>query len=179
LLTPLGRARHARRPPAHRPRRRRKSSIGGFTRDEAEALSEIAQESGALFLNIAAPSDSLQAGLPSRYLPSSRRAPRCIIDALFGWFVRAGHRRWFIVHDDSAEGEERAALRPLAARRAALGRNSIAGEAMLRQDDSRDLAPALAAIAETGPDVVLVLSDWRSQLDFLSRYETTRPRPRR
>ncbi|SNR70006.1 hypothetical protein EYF88_16380 [Paracoccus sediminis] len=145
--------------------------IGGFTRDEAEILSQVADETGALFLNIAAPSDALRhACRPGTFHVEASAA--MYLDELLGWFVRAGHRRWFLVHDDGAEG--RAMLdRMTASLTARHWGAEVAGTAALRVDDARGFAPALSAIAGSDADVVLLLTDWWTQLEFLSRYEAS------
>ena len=80
--------------------------VGGFTREEAEALSGVAARTGALFLNIGATSDALRhaCGANTFHIEASAAM---YLDALFGWFVRAGHRRWYLVHDDGPDGQER------------------------------------------------------------------------
>lgn len=145
--------------------------VGGFTREEAQALAGVAARTGALFLNIAAPSDALRhtCSVNTFHIEASAAM---YLDAIFGWFVRAGHRKWYLVHDDGPEGRdqyERSQLRLRERHWAA----EIVGQGLLRQDDSRDFAPVLADIATAEPDMVLLLTDWRTQLDFLSRYEVS------
>ena len=145
--------------------------VGGFTREEAEALSGVAARTGALFLNIGATSDALRhsCGANTFHIEASAAM---YLDAIFGWFVRAGHRRWYLVHDDGPDGQEQydRSLFSLKERHWAA---EVAGRGVLRQDDSRDFAPVLADIAAAKPDAVLLLTDWRTQLDFLSRYEVS------
>ena len=143
--------------------------IGGFSREEAEALSAVAAESGVLFLNIAAPSDALRLSCAATTFHVEASAAM-YIDALLGWFVRAGHRRWYLVHDDSDEGQAWFE-RVQASMRDRHWATEVVGRGLLRRDDTRDFAPVLADIAAVEPDVVLLLTDWRTQLDMLSRYE--------
>jgi ABC-type branched-subunit amino acid transport system substrate-binding protein len=143
--------------------------VGGYTREEAQALAEVAGDTGALFLNIGATSDALRhaCGANSFHIEASAAM---YLDAVFGWFVRAGYRRWYLVHDDGPEGRDRyeRSLVSLEERHWAA---EVAGTGVLRQDDSRDFAPVLADIAAAKPDIVLLLTDWRTQLNFLARYE--------
>jgi branched-chain amino acid transport system substrate-binding protein len=143
--------------------------IGGFGREEAETLAGIAEESGSLFLNIAA--DSLRRACHANTFHVEASAAM-YLDAIFGWFVRAGFRRWYFVHDDSADSQ---ALyeRALESLRDGHWGAEAAGRGMLRQDDSRDFAPVIADVGAAGPDVVLLLTDWVTQLDFLSRFEVS------
>lgn len=145
--------------------------VGGFTGEEAKALSDVASKTGALFLNIGATSDALRhACSPGTFHIEASAA--MYLDAIFAWFIRAGHRRWHLVHDDGPDGRDQhdRALLSLKERHWAV---EVAGRSVLRQDDSRDFAPVLADIAATKPDAVLLLTDWRTQLDFLSRYEVS------
>lgn len=143
--------------------------VGGFSAEEAEALSAVAEEAGVVFLNIAATSDALRHACRRNTFHVEASAAM-YIDALLGWFVRAGYRRWHLVHDDGHEAEAQYE-RVLASMKARHWGAEVVGRGVLRQDDSRDFRPAIAAIAESRPDVVLLLTDWRTQLDFLSRYE--------
>lgn len=143
--------------------------IGGYTAEEAEALAQVAEDTGALFLNAGASADRLrQSCRPMTFHVEPSAA--MYLDALLGWFVRAGFRRWHVVRDDSPESAARADR----ARAALDSRHwgaKLAGTSQILLDDDRSIAPALADIAATSPDVVLLLTDWRSQLDLLSRYQ--------
>ena len=145
--------------------------VGGFTREEAKALAGVATQTGTLFLNIAATSDALRHACSANTFHIEASAAM-YLDAVFGWFVRAGYRRWYLVHDDGAEGRDQyeRALVSLKERHWAA---EVADNGVLRQDDSRDFDPVLADIAAVKPDVVLLLTDWRTQLNFLSRYEVS------
>lgn len=143
--------------------------IGGYSAEEAEALAAVAEEAGVLFLNAGASADSLRQACRAMTFHVEPSAAM-YLDALLGWFVRAGFRRWHFVADDSLEGAAR-----LDRARAALDDRhwgaEVTGTSRILQDDDRSIAPALARIAAEKPDVTLLLTDWRSQLDVLSRYE--------
>lgn len=143
--------------------------VGGFTREEVEALSRVAGESGVLFLNIGATSDALRHSCSATTFHIEASAAM-YIDAIFGWFLRAGYRHWYLVHDDGAESRNQYE-RALASMKERHWAAEVVGSGVLRQDDSRDFAPVLADIGKAGPDVVLMLTDWRTQLDMLSHYE--------
>lgn len=143
--------------------------VGGFDREEAEALADVAAETGVVYLNIAATSDALRRECRSTSFHIEASAAM-YLDALLGWFVRAGYRRWYLVHDDGSDAEAEAA-RVVASLNERHWGAEVAGRGTLRQDDSRDFAPVIVDIAAAEPDVVLVLSDWMTQLEFLARYE--------
>lgn len=140
--------------------------IGGFSASEARALSLVAEETGALFFNIAATSDALRGtcGAQTFHIEASAAM---YLDALAGWYVRAGHRRWVILHGQDSEGMARLAR----ARDSLSNRHWGAKIAATVPVEERNFAPALEAIAAEEPDAVLLLTDWYTQLDFLARYE--------
>ncbi|PJN92877.1 hypothetical protein CNY89_25730, partial [Amaricoccus sp. HAR-UPW-R2A-40] len=74
--------------------------------EEAEALSEVAEEAGVLFLNAGATADRLRQDCREMTFHVEPSAAM-YLDALLGWFVRAGFRRWHFVHDDSPESVAR------------------------------------------------------------------------
>jgi ABC transporter substrate binding protein (PQQ-dependent alcohol dehydrogenase system) len=77
--------------------------IGGFGAAEATALSQWSAQSGMPFINIGASSDALRNDLcgPTTFHVAPSAA--MYLDALAGWYVRAGFRRWFVVQADDAE----------------------------------------------------------------------------
>lgn len=146
--------------------------IGGYTTEEAEALAGIAQEAGALFLNVGATSDALRSG-PCRSGTFHVEASAAMyIDAILGWHVRAGFRRWHFVCDDTEEGQARCA-------RAAAGLKDrywgadVVGTGVLRSGEAGDTAAVFDGISESQPDVVFLLTDWWTQREFLSHYEVS------
>jgi hypothetical protein len=92
------------------------------------------------------------------------------LDAILGWFVRAGYRRWYFVHDDGADSQELYERAFVSLEERHWG-SELAGRGILRLEDPRDVAPVLDDIGDVRPEVVLLLTDWRTQLDFLSRYQ--------
>lgn len=141
--------------------------VGGYSEAEARMLSAVARESGALYLNTGATADALRGGCePLTFHVEASDA--MYLDALLGWYVRAGFRRWHLVHDGTDLGRARLAR----ARKALAGRHwgaEATGEAIVAPGDSRAVGPALAGIAEAKLDVVLLLLDWRAQLEFLAQ----------
>ena len=139
--------------------------IGGFDANEARALSKVAQETGTLFLNIAATSDALrtECGAQTFHVEASAAM---YLDALAGWYVRAGHRKWVVLHGPDVES----AARLERARQSFGDRHWGAKIAAEIAVVGRDFGGALQAVADHKPDGVLLLTDWRAQLDFLARY---------
>lgn len=143
--------------------------VGGFSREEADALAEVAEEFGILFMNIGCPSDALR-GEGCRPLSFHVEASAAMyLDAIMGWFVRSQYRTWHLVHEDSEEGHALAARAGQALAHRHWGGREV-GRTVVRPR-GRDFHEAIRAIQSDGPDAVLVLTDWLAQLDFLASYE--------
>jgi ABC transporter substrate binding protein (PQQ-dependent alcohol dehydrogenase system) len=144
--------------------------VGGFSREEAEALAEVADEFGILFMNIGCPSDALR-GEGCRPLSFHVEASAAMyLDAIMGWFVRSQYRTWHLVHEDSEEGHALAARAGEALAQRHWGGREV-GRTVVRPR-AQDFQEATRAIKADGPDAVLVLTDWLAQLDFLAIYES-------
>lgn len=139
--------------------------IGGFSEAEAATLSAVAEETGTLFLNIAASSDRLRRACHPQTFHIEASAAM-YLDALAGWFTRAGMRRWVILHGTDAEAEAR-----LGRARDAFGQRHWGAKILdERIIAGRDFGPALSAVKDEQPDAVLLLTDWYTQLEFLARF---------
>lgn len=146
--------------------------IGGFDKDQALALSRVAEERKIPFLNIGAPSDALRGAACSRYTFHVEASAAMYLDALVDWFVRAAHRRWFFVYTNTEEGEAlyRRALK------AVTGRHWGAGEVgkVAVQPGQPNYTKELDAVRKARPDVVLMLLGAQDQTVFLGQYENIR-----
>ena len=141
--------------------------IGGFTTDEASRLAEVAREAGVLFLNIAASSDRLRARCtPETFHVEASAA--MYLDALVGWFVRAGHRNWVVLRgsdNESAARAERAA-------KALESRHWGARIAGVGEIGEHNFSLASALVRKKEPEAVFLLTDWYTQLNFMAHYES-------
>ncbi|MGV8838672.1 MAG: ABC transporter substrate-binding protein [Bauldia sp.] len=79
--------------------------IGGFGFEEARALGVWAEGAGVPFVNVGAVDDSLRNDLCSATTFHIEASAAMYLDALAGWYVRAGFRRWFIIQEDSESGD--------------------------------------------------------------------------
>lgn len=142
--------------------------VGGFG-VEAEALSAFAEARQMPFINIGSPSDALRNEACARYTFHVEASAAMYLDALAGWFVRSGFRRWFFVYADDAAGEAlyQRARRTLSERH--FGAQET-GEAAVSPALVEPQA-ALAAIERARADVVLMLLEPAEQLEFLRAYE--------
>ncbi|HTN63165.1 MAG TPA: ABC transporter substrate-binding protein [Devosia sp.] len=142
---------------------------GGFDHEEALALSQWTAAHNVPFLNIGASSDVLRneqcAATTFHLAPSAAM----YLDALAGWYVRAGFRKWYFVQADSDEGKaqyDRAMQsisdRHFGAREA--GHTIVAAGAPLPDD-------ALTEIKQSGADMVVMLVSGADQLTMLAQME--------
>ncbi|MGD9740782.1 MAG: ABC transporter substrate-binding protein [Bauldia sp.] len=79
--------------------------IGGYSLDEARALGEWSDTAGVAFINVGATEDVLRNDACAANMFHIEASAAMYLDALAGWYVRAGFRRWYIVQEDTEEGE--------------------------------------------------------------------------
>ncbi|BAS26983.1 ABC transporter substrate-binding protein [Limnochorda pilosa] len=143
--------------------------LGGFDPEGCSALADLAEQRGALFLNIGCASDALRHEGCRRHTFHVEASAAMYLDAVADWFVRQGARRWFFVTPDAPEGRARLErARHALAQRHWGGRE--AGNASVAPGEP-EYRPVLEQIREAKPDLVLLLLDGVGQLDFLGQYE--------
>lgn len=82
--------------------------LGGWGGLEvAEALSVWSQERGIPFLNAGESADALRNDLCRPFTFHLAPSDAMYLDAMGGWYVRSGFRRWFVLHADDELGEAR------------------------------------------------------------------------
>jgi len=142
--------------------------VGGFGLGQALALSTVAEDRKVLFFNIGSASDVLRAEACNRYTFHIEASATMYLDALVGWFTKSGFRRWLVVYPETGEGNAlyRQAQEALSRR---LGEVSETG--VVTVPEVPVYHEAVEAIKRAEPEVVLLLLDWQSQLDFLGYYE--------
>jgi ABC-type branched-subunit amino acid transport system substrate-binding protein len=140
---------------------------GGFDHATTLALSQAAAEAGIPFLNLTAPSDALRNAECSRFTFHVAPSAAMYLDALGGWFVRAGFRDWFIVSGDDEESRSQLERIRWTLREKHFGVRE-AGSVTLAGGGA---AEAAASAARVNADLVLLLLPAAQQLEFLAEYE--------
>lgn len=142
--------------------------IGGTDDEEARILGDWAAAHGVPFVNIAAAGDRLRnegcAPTTFHIAPSAAM----YLDALAGWYVRAGFRRWYFVLADTPEAEalhdrtiEALDARHFGAREA--------GQAIVATGADPDAA--IDGIARSRADLIVLMLAAEEQLRFLAAME--------
>lgn len=144
--------------------------IGGYGAAQARALAAVAEEQEILFLNIGSASDSLRGPPGGRRTFHVEASASSYLDALIRAYAERGFRRWFLLHGDGDEGRAlHAAARDTLEER---GDGVRVTDSMALPDTSAH-AQAFAAVRGSEASIVLLLLDWRAQLDFLGHYEAS------
>lgn len=142
---------------------------GAFNSTEGNLLSEWTAQRGVPFVNLFASDDRLRN--QSCATTSFHVAPSAAmyVDALAGWYVRAGFRNWFIVQADNEESADQyqRLIRTLDERH--FGAHEV-GHAVV--PDGATLGEGVAAdIAASDADLVVLLTSAEDQLQALAVLE--------
>jgi len=143
---------------------------GGFDYEGAHALSEWAASHGVPFLNLLESSDALRnqqcAATTFHLAPSAAM----YLDAMAGWFVRAGMRRWYFVQADTEDGEAQYTRASWAIDNRHFGAREI-GKAVVTPGQPLPDS-TVADIQQSGADLVVMLLSASDQLKALSQLES-------
>lgn len=142
---------------------------GGFTGDEAALLSEWATDAGLPFYNMAASDDVLRhegcAINTFHIAPSAAQ----YLDALAGWYVRAGLRQWALVVGDDDVSRAQAARLAQGLKDRHFGARIVA-EVTMPAGGAFE-GDALDDVTGSGADVVVLLTPAADQLTAMAALE--------
>lgn len=141
--------------------------VGGFGGDQAASLARVAEENRKLFFNIGSPASQLREQCRRTTFHIEAR-DRSYLNALASWYASQDLRRWFLVHAEGEAGEEL-----LARTRSVMndGHGELTEMGNLAVSDSTAYIDAVQAIRAANADLVVLLLDWRAQLDFMGIYD--------
>ncbi|MEX2541454.1 MAG: ABC transporter substrate-binding protein [Trueperaceae bacterium] len=142
--------------------------VGGFGAGSALALAELAEQREIPFLNIGSSGDRLRNEECGRYSFHVEPSAAMYLDALVGWFIRAGFRSWFFVIEDTPDGEALYERVRWSMRERHFGARET-GRAIVASDEGFD--GAIEAVRRNRADVVLLLLGPDRQLAFLEQAE--------
>lgn len=142
--------------------------VAGLDDGPTEAVARVADQAKVPLLNVLAETDNLRNRACSPYLFDIAPSAAMYIDALEGWFVGQGFRRWeFVVSDDAIGSSMLARARYTLTHRHFAAR--VAG--VLRLKPGAAVTPAdLRSIQKARPDVVVLLISAQDQLAFVKAY---------
>ncbi|MAN76778.1 MAG: hypothetical protein CML24_06200 [Rhizobiales bacterium] len=143
---------------------------GGFDGEEAELLSSWAQDNEIPFINLLASDDALRNRTCGPMMFHIAPSDAMYLDALSGWYVRAGFRSWFTLVADTPKAQARHDRLVWGLDERHFGVREV-GSATL----SGDLPPeTIAAIRDTEADLVVMLVSPEAQLSTLAALEAER-----
>lgn len=146
--------------------------IGGFSAQDAEAIGAVAQDAGALFINIAAPADALRNRFCGGGALHLEAAGSTYLSALRDLHAGQDRRRWHLIQQyDPTHADLLAQARAHLDRAGAeiAGISTVGGESVM-------FRRALSEARDSGADVALLLTDWLVQLNLLATAESTKAR---
>ncbi|TBN38320.1 amino acid ABC transporter substrate-binding protein [Paracoccus subflavus] len=142
--------------------------IGGFSAEDAEAIGTVAQDAGALFINIAAPADALRSRFCGGNALHFEAAGSTYLSALHELHAGQGRHRWHLIQqDDSTHADLLVRAQNELDRAGAriAGISTVGGESVM-------FRRALSEACDSGADVALLLTDWLVQLNLLATAES-------
>ena len=143
---------------------------GAFDAQEGQLLSQWAGENTIPFVNLFATDDRLRNELCQATSFHLAPSTAMYLDALAGWYVRAGLRNWFVVQADDEQAAEQYARFGRALNERHFGAREVGHAVVASGEDLPD--DVLDAIAGSGADVVILLSSAQDQLTALQRLES-------
>lgn len=147
--------------------------IGGIGEGQAALLRDIAEDAGVVFLNIGSSADSLRREGCGRFTFHVAASASMYLDAMAALATAQGLTRWFVVHEDSADGRT-LADDARAARARHLPMGEIVGTAVVAPGQASYLAEIGAAV-DSGAEVVFLLLGAVDQIVFLGQQESAAP----
>ena len=142
--------------------------VVGLGDAETVAVTGVADKAHVPLLNVLSERDGLRNQECSPYLFDIAPSAAMYLDALEGWFVGQGFRKWeFVVSNDQAGASMLDRARATLTRRHFAAR--VSGVVKVAPGKPVDPA-ALAAVAKDAPDVVVLLLDANDQLAFVKAY---------
>jgi branched-chain amino acid transport system substrate-binding protein len=139
--------------------------VGGLGEGQAEALTAVASEYGLLFLDVGSTGDA--AGEDRNVFHLEAGAGEYLA-ALARWFSGERFLPWAVVHPDSSDGR---LLGTEAAQALGAAWGAQGSAWLLPAPEAPAFDRSIAAIREERPGLVVLLLDWRQQLEFLGRFE--------
>ncbi|MEJ2667613.1 MAG: ABC transporter substrate-binding protein [Deinococcales bacterium] len=142
--------------------------VAGLEDAETEAVARVADKAKVPLLNVLAETDNLRNQACSPYLFDIAPSAAMYLDALEGWFVGQGLRKWeFVVSNDKVGTSMLARARATLTGKHFAAR--VAGVVRVKPGAPVDSA-TLQAIKKDAPDVVVLLLSANDQLTFVKAY---------
>jgi len=142
--------------------------VGGFSAAEALALSQWSAENGLPYVNVGASSDALRNDQCQATMYHIEPSAAMYLDAMAGWYVRAGLRNWYFLRSTDPESSAQLQRIERGLRERHFGVRSV-GESVV--DADTDLGAVAGRIAGAGADFVVLLLPAEAQLSALSALE--------
>jgi ABC transporter substrate binding protein (PQQ-dependent alcohol dehydrogenase system) len=140
--------------------------IGGYDNAQAAAIGAWAAGADMPFVNVGGSSDSLRNESCQRTTFHIEPSAAMYIDAIAGWYVRAGFRSWFVLSDGSEESRAQQAHLTRTLNERHFGIRQVADQTMPAGGPVPE--NLVAEIARTGADFVLLLMEAEDQLAVMA-----------
>jgi len=140
--------------------------IGGYSLQEAIALGTWAEQRNIPFLNVGAQADTLRNDMCFPMTFHIEPSAAMYLDALAGWYVRAGFRRWYIVEGDDTQSGALHDRLSWALQNRHFGVNEVGTTVVTADTDTG--AGLRSAIERSRADLLVLLVDAEEQLRIMA-----------
>ena len=137
--------------------------VGGFDAPQAKALAKVAAERNVLFFNVGATDHTT---IPTTHTFHLQPSAATYLRAISSLASTTDPDKWLVLHAADEEGENR-----LEAAKDILF-EGVSPLTVSISSDAPVFHEAFSTIRELAPEKVLLLLDWRLQLDFLTQFES-------
>ena len=144
--------------------------IGGIGEGQAEALGAIAEQARIPFFNIGTTDDVLRGPSCRRFTFHMEASAAMYLDAMAQLSASLDYRRWFVIYEDTEEGNALMQRAKVALDRAGNGLE-IAGAAAVPREKSI-YNDELEAAGQADADVFVLMLDAADQIAFLAQQES-------
>ena len=137
--------------------------VGALDTAGVTAMAERAAAGGVPLLNIGSSSDALRNELCNPYLFHLEPSAGMYLDAIAGWYVRAGFRQWFFVVGEDAESQAQLERVRWSLQERHFGAREVGTASIVD-----GVAAVMDAVERANPSVVLLLAPTEDQLELLA-----------
>ena len=144
--------------------------VGGVGAGQTDVLGAIAEKAEIPFFNVGSPRDVLRRADCRRFTFHIEASAAMYLDAMVAWGAAQGYRRWFVVHENNADGEDLVRRGVTAVNRHGAGGEVVGAAPAIPLQPF--YGPQINAARDADTDAFLVLLSDIDQIAFVAQQES-------